>query len=114
MDGLERMLRDEREALDFLLSQERFEPMDETHNPDNPWCDCFSCHVDMAEAGILEPVVIEVDEIIHDPVFRPFCSDMTCPCHEDAQLVIEQLDVPHELGLLTADEGFRLYTGRQL
>ena len=57
------------------------------------------------------PIPME-DDLVHTD-HDPFCSDPTCPCHEDESLlgsVSEQVDA----GLLTPVEATRLVQGRQL
>ena len=57
------------------------------------------------------PIPME-DDLVHTD-HDPFCSDPTCPCHEDPDLLAEvaqQVDV----GLLNPAEATRLMQGRQL
>ena len=64
-------------------------------------------------ADELAVIVIQCDEIIHTNE-HPFCDDMMCPCRADFQLIMEYVYQPVQDGLLTADEGKRLYYGKQL
>jgi hypothetical protein len=57
--------------------------------------------------------VIDEDERLHTDA-RPFCSDASCPCHEDIELVQEHILTPWLAGLLTNEEGERLHYGQQL
>ena len=57
------------------------------------------------------PIPMEDDPVHTD--HDPFCSDPSCPCHEDDALlaaVSEQV----EQGLLTPDEATRFVQGRQV
>lgn len=57
------------------------------------------------------PIPME-DDLVHTD-HDPFCSDPTCPCHEDPDLLVavsEQV----EGGLLTPDEATRFVQGRQV
>jgi len=53
------------------------------------------------------------EEIIHTEE-HPFCSDPTCPCHQDYLLWQELIGSPVRDGLMTYEEGKRLFAGRQL
>ena len=53
------------------------------------------------------------DEIIHTDS-HPFCGDMMCPCRADFELIMEYVYQPVQDGLLTAEEGKRLYYGKQV
>jgi hypothetical protein len=56
---------------------------------------------------------VEVDELIHTDE-RPFCQDMTCPCHEDQELIEEYIAEHLRTGHLTEREAKRLYRGQQI
>ena len=49
---------------------------------------------------------------LHSPE-SPFCSDPTCPCHLDMELIQDSLALVDE-GLLTGAELIRTYQGRQI
>ncbi|HZS77784.1 MAG TPA: hypothetical protein VFA41_14315 [Ktedonobacteraceae bacterium] len=61
---------------------------------------------------VVLPVIPNEDEISHS-VMSPFCSDPTCPCHEDPELIAEVATQVEE-GLLTPAEATRLVAGEQL
>ncbi len=60
-----------------------------------------------------EPIVILMEDDILHTQSHPFCSDPTCPCHEDQELLS---DVAHavEQGLLTPGEATRFVEGKAL
>ena len=51
---------------------------------------------------------VPVDGSLEHTTDHPCCVDPTCPCHEDASLIVE-LD-----GLLTPDEATGMVNGRNL
>ena len=55
---------------------------------------------------------IPVDEEVHTPD-RPFCDDLTCPCHED-QEAIQATGQQVLDGLLTPNDADGLYRGKTL
>jgi len=55
-------------------------------------------------------IVVPVDYRLHTPE-KPFCYDPTCPCHEDG-LLIEEVSLHVQDGLLTADEATDFVRGR--
>ncbi len=57
--------------------------------------------------------VLMLDELVHTNE-KPFCDDLTCPCHSDVQLDHEYLAQPWQDGLLTTDETVRLWAGKQV
>ncbi|HJT57399.1 MAG TPA: hypothetical protein VJ761_12945 [Ktedonobacteraceae bacterium] len=59
------------------------------------------------------PYVILVDAIVHT-TSRPFCQDVTCPCHEENQDAIATVAQAIADGLLTPDEATRLVAGKQV
>lgn len=60
-----------------------------------------------------QPIVIPMeDDLIHTSE-TPFCSDPTCPCKEDPDLLADVAQQV-ESGLLTPDEATRLVTGQQV
>ncbi len=59
------------------------------------------------------PIIIPTED---DPIHTdhdPFCSDPSCPCHEDAAL-IDLVAQQVEGGLLTPAEATHFVQGRQL
>lgn len=88
--------------------------MDRVHRDDDPFCSCFVCLAEMAQFGILQPIAIPMEDAPLHTKWQPFCSDLTCPCHRDKELIDEHLNIPHWAGLLTSEEGVRLLTGQQL
>ena len=59
------------------------------------------------------PIVIPMeDELIHTPD-HPFCSDATCPCKEDQELLANVAQQVTD-GLLTPAEATRLVAGQQV
>lgn len=48
------------------------------------------------------------DPIIHDEQ-HPFCSDDSCPCHEDSDLMDEYIIKRLDSGLISNAEAVRLY-----
>ena len=57
------------------------------------------------------PIPLE-DDLVHTD-HDPFCSDPTCPCHEESD-VISSLSQQVQDGLLTPDEATRFVQGRHL
>ncbi len=67
----------------------------------------------MSELHHIPAIVIPMeDEIIHTDE-HPFCSDLTCPCHDDLGL-LEELNNEVEDGLLTSWEAMRTLSGLQV
>jgi hypothetical protein len=64
-----------------------------------------------------QPIVIPMeDELVHTDS-RPYCDDVTCPCHDeddDDARFMETLGTPLMDGLLTPSEVQRLYWGEGL
>ncbi len=57
------------------------------------------------------PIVIPMeDDIIHTQE-HPFCSDPSCPCHEDSALLSDVAQAV-EQGLFTPDEATRFVEGK--
>ena len=52
------------------------------------------------------------DEVIHTSAY-PFCTDMSCNCHENHELMVEVYEAVTN-GLLTVPEADRFYRGRRL
>lgn len=44
---------------------------------------------------------------------NPFCSDPTCGCHEDAELIAEVND-DYQEGLLSSDDATRIVNGQTI
>ena len=61
----------------------------------------------------LVPIRIPVEDTLVHTQARPFCSDATCPCHEDETL-IRAVAGAIEDGVLTPDEASRYVQGLQL
>ncbi len=59
------------------------------------------------------PIVIPMEDDILHTQSHPFCSDPSCPCHDDQELLS---DVAHavEQGLLTPAEATRFVEGKAL
>lgn len=57
------------------------------------------------------PIPVE-DDLVHTD-HDPFCSDPTCPCHEDESLIAEVSQQVEE-GLFSPAEATRFVQGRQL
>ena len=57
------------------------------------------------------PIPME-DDLVHTD-HDPFCSDPSCPCHSDPDLIAEVND-QYEAGLLTPEEATNYVMGRQL
>ena len=55
-------------------------------------------------------IVVPVDYLLHTPE-KPFCYDAMCPCHED-DLLIEEVSLHVQDGLLTADEATDFVNGK--
>ena len=58
-------------------------------------------------------IVAMLDELVHTNE-TPLCSDPTCPCHDDSNVVREYVTKPLDNGLLTNAEAMRLFWGKQL
>jgi hypothetical protein len=58
------------------------------------------------------PIPIPVDQLIHTDE-HPFCTDPTCMCHDDQEL-IQGVNEQYQDGLLTASEATRTVKGWQL
>lgn len=59
------------------------------------------------------PVVILEDDPIHTDPY-PFCSDPTCPCHDDFPEAIGLLTDEVNAGLLTSEEASNIVQGKQV
>jgi hypothetical protein len=57
------------------------------------------------------PIVIPMEDPILHMKSHPFCSDPTCPCHEDSEL-LSVVAQAVEQGPLTPDEATRLVEGK--
>src|SRR6266702_7529901 len=58
--------------------------------------------------------VIMLDDMQHELPNRPFCSDTSCPCHSDPDLLEPYIFDPLNDGLLTYQEASNLYHGKQI
>lgn len=58
-------------------------------------------------------VLIPVDELIHTDE-TPYCTDESCPCHDDAQLYGEYVLTPFMDGLQTFAEANELRWGEHV
>jgi len=58
-------------------------------------------------------IVLDEDPILHTDE-HPLCADLTCPCHDDRDLVRQYINKPLDNGLLTGSEAIRLYFGRMV
>ncbi len=58
--------------------------------------------------------VIMLDDMQHELPNRPFCSDTSCPCHSDPDLLEPHIFDPLNDGLLTYQEASNLYHGKQI
>ena len=59
------------------------------------------------------PILIPMEDDLVHADHDPFCSDPTCPCHEDDSLISE-VSQQVEDGLLSPAEATSLVQGRQL
>jgi hypothetical protein len=55
-------------------------------------------------------IVLMEDELIHTDA-HPFCSDFTCPCHQDSDLFYTHITQPFIDGLLAYEEMYPLFHG---
>ena len=62
--------------------------------------------------GLVHVVLME-DELVHTQD-HPFCDNCMCPCKADEALFAEQVEVPILNGLMTPEEGQRLFWGENL
>jgi hypothetical protein len=58
-------------------------------------------------------IVTMLDDLVHTDE-HPLCSDPTCPCHDDSNVVREYVTKPLDNGLLTNCEAMRLFWGKQI
>ena len=59
------------------------------------------------------PFIIPMEDDLVHTEHDPFCSDPTCSCHEDLDL-LEEVAQQVEQGLLSPEEATRVVAGRQL
>ena len=78
-------------------------------NPGDKTC----VEAEMNDEERWRPVIPVEDEPVHTDE-HPFCSDMSCDCHDDSQFIAEYLEQPFYDGLLTSAEYFRIKEGKQL
>jgi hypothetical protein len=57
------------------------------------------------------PIIIPMEDDILHTQSHPFCSDPTCPCHEDSEL-LSDVAYAVEQGLLTPAEAARFVEGK--
>jgi len=67
----------------------------------------------MARQQERTPIVIPMEDDILHTQSHPFCSDPTCPCKEDPEL-LAGVALAVENGLLTAEEATNLVEGKAL
>jgi len=67
----------------------------------------------MARQHEQTPIVIPMEDDILHTQSHPFCSDPSCPCHEDPELLANVAQAV-EQGLLTPAEATRLVEGKAL
>ncbi len=60
-----------------------------------------------------QPIVIPMEDKLLHTQETPFCSDPTCPCKEDNEL-LSNVARAVEQGLLTPDEATRVVLGKTL
>jgi len=65
----------------------------------------------MARQQEQTPIVLPMEDDILHTQSHPFCSDLTCPCHEDAEL-LSDLAQAVDQGLLTPAEATRFVEGK--
>ena len=58
------------------------------------------------------PVILEDDPIHLDPY--PFCSDPTCPCHDDNEEAFSRMSSEIQDGLLLPEEATNIVNGKQV
>ena len=54
------------------------------------------------------------DQPVHTLPEHPFCGDLSCPCHDDKELVQEYLTTPWQNGHLTNKEADQIFHGQQI
>lgn len=59
------------------------------------------------------PIVIPMEDNLVHTANSPFCSDPTCPCHDDPDLIAEA-NVLYQDGLLTDEEAMNYVLGRMV
>ncbi|MGH2480425.1 MAG: hypothetical protein ACRDHW_12290, partial [Ktedonobacteraceae bacterium] len=70
------------------------------------------------QQNIIYPIIIEYGDDFgpvtsqEHTLARPFCWDMTCPCHRDLAALARVAWAHHE-GLCTAEEAGRIIAGKQ-
>jgi hypothetical protein len=65
----------------------------------------------MAPQQVQTPIVIPMEDDILHTQSHPFCSDPTCPCKEDPELLSDVAQVV-EQGLLTPEEATQVIAGK--
>jgi len=80
------------------------------------WLDCYEapCYAERyADEYVYVPVIPYADDEIVHTEDRPFCMDLSCPCHDDIDL-LEEVAAEVENGLLTSWEFLRTLNGLQI
>jgi len=57
--------------------------------------------------------VIMLDELVHTQD-HPFCSDSSCPCHNDIKAFRELIELPVLHGQMTPAQGARYFYGEKV
>jgi len=63
---------------------------------------------------MINPITIICEDPIIHTAEHPFCSDPLCPCHDDREAVCRAIIEPLDAGLITWDEGSRIFFDRQV
>ncbi|MGH2479057.1 MAG: hypothetical protein ACRDHW_05320 [Ktedonobacteraceae bacterium] len=71
-----------------------------------------STSLTIVESGDNFIPIIPVESVEHTST-RPFCWDMTCPCHQDLE-ALARIAWAHHEGLCTAEEAGRIIAGLQM
>ena len=65
----------------------------------------------MAPQQVQTPIVIPMEDVILHTQSHPFCSDPTCPCKEDPELLSDVAQAVGQ-GLLTPEEATQVITAK--
>ena len=60
-----------------------------------------------------QPIVIPMEDDLVHTADSPFCSDPSCPCHDDPTLIAEA-NVLYQDGLLTDEEALNYVLGKMV
>ena len=63
---------------------------------------------------MMNPIAIPMEDPIIHTQEHPFCPDPLCPCHDDREAVRRAIIEPLDAGLITWDEGSRIFFDRQV